>query len=75
MQYKNYCDSKQIGDNLVAPKKKRKKKKVQYKHISLIAGFFKNGNFDFREGFGNHRVTPLTSKSVANSLMSHFQLA
>lgn len=26
MQYKNYCDSKQIGDNLVAPKKKEKKK-------------------------------------------------
>lgn len=41
MQYKNYCDSKQIGDNLVAPKKQEKKKKVQYKHISLIAGFQK----------------------------------
>lgn len=24
MQYKNYCDSKQIGDNLVAPRKKKK---------------------------------------------------
>lgn len=41
MQYKNYCDSKQIGDNLVAPKKRKKKKKYNISIFPSLLDFSK----------------------------------